>query len=295
MKQIIHIGGNKTASTLLQRELFAVHPAISYLGEDCADYVKVKDDIQALIHEDDSFYDERRAREMFDRYLQNSGKSVMIFSNEDIMTTLHPSVCAARLKALMPDARIVMVVRNQLTTWPSWYVNHGAYLKLVPRRYWRRYVALTEWLEYCFLFPRLTPVEAMNYERYFRVFSRFFGAANVQVLIYEELQANPQEYFARWAALLGLPPQEIAAHVAGKRQRPRNTQRRMLFHRWASYVPIMYRPVESLLGSWLDRGRPATIEVPGEWKDRIRDYYAGGNRKLASAAKLDLQAYGYPF
>ncbi len=293
MKQIIHIGGNKTASTLFQRELFAVHPSISYLGEDCAQYDRVKDSIHLLVHEDDSFYDERRARELFDRYLRNE-KTVMIFSNEDIMTTRHPSVCAARLKSLMPDAQVVMVIRNQLTTWPSWYVNHGAYLKLVPRRYWKRYVAFTEWLEYCFLFPNLTPVEAMNYERYFRVFSRFFGASNVHVLLYEDLQANPQKYFARWGALLGLSAQDVEAHVVGKRHRPRNSHRRMVFHRWASYLPIVSKPAESLFGSWLDEGRAASIEIPAEWIDRIRNYYAEGNRKLASVAKLNLQGYGYP-
>ena len=293
MNQIIHIGGNKTASTLFQRELFAVHPAISYLGEDCTHYEQVKADIHALVHEDDSFYDEPRMQGIFDRYLR-SEKAVMMFSNEDIMTTCHPSVCAARLKKLMPDAKVVMVIRNQLTTWPSWYVNHGAYLKLVPRRYWKRYVAFTEWLEYCFLFPNLTPVEAMNYERYFRVFSRFFGAANVHVLLYEDLQANPREFFARWAAVLGVPVQDIERRVVGKRQRPRNSHRRMLFHRWASCLPIVYRPMESLMGSWLDEGRAARIDIPAEWIERIRNYYADGNRRLASAVKLNLQAYGYP-
>lgn len=293
MKQLIHIGGNKTASTLFQRELFAVHPAISYLGEDCAQYEQIRGDIHILVHEDDSFYDEGRARGMFDPHLR-SNKNVMVFSNEDIMTTRHPSVCAARLKNLMPEAQVVMVIRNQLTTWPSWYVNHGAYLKLVPRRYWKRYVAFAEWLEYCFLFPNLTPVEAMNYERYFAVFSRFFGTANVHVLLYEDLQANPQQYFARWGALLGLPAREVEAHVVGKRQRPRNSHRRMLFHRWASYVPLLYKPVESMIGSWLDGGRAASIEIPAEWTQRIQNYYAAGNRKLATAAKLNLRAYGYP-
>jgi hypothetical protein len=194
----------------------------------------------------------------------------------------------------MPEAHLEMVIRNQLTTWPSWYVNHGAYLKLVPRRYWKRYVAFTEWLEYCFLFPNLTPVEAMNYERYFRLFSRYFGVGNVHVLLYEDLQTNPQQYFAQWGAVLGLSPSDIEAHVAGKRQRSRNSHRRMLFHRWASYLPILYTPVESLFGSWLDEGRAASIEIPTEWVNRIHDYYAAGNRKLASLAKLDLQAYGYP-
>ena len=293
MKQVIHIGGNKTASTLFQRELFAVHPSISYLGEDCAQYDQVKHQIHVLVHEDDSFYDERCARDMFDRYARRD-RSVFVFSNEDIMTTRHPSVCAARLKTLMPDAQVVMVIRNQLTTWPSWYVNHGAYLKLVPRRYWKRYVAFTEWLEYCFLFPQLTPVEAMNYERYFGVFSRYFGADNVHVLLYEDLKANPQAYFAQWGSVLGLSPHDIETQVAGKRQRSRNSQRRMLFHRWASYVPLLYRPVESLFGTWLDEGRTAHIDIPAEWINRIHDYYAAGNRKLAAAAKLDLHAYGYP-
>ncbi len=296
MKQIIHIGGNKTASTLFQRHLFAIHPKIAYIGEDCANYNEISQTLALLMHEDDSFYDETATREIFKQISNQPGKKVLVFSCEDIMGTRHPSVTARRLKNLMPEAQVIMVIRNQLTVWPSWYINHGAFLKLVPRRYWRRYVGFEEWLEYCFLFPYQTPVEAMNYNQYYDVFSKFFGASNMRVLLYEELQTNTQKFFDEWANILGLSAQELKNYLSDKIERPRNSQRRFKYHQWSSHSPgFVKKAVESLLGKWLDRGKPAEISISDKWIQQIHSYYGPGNKALAEKTNLDLKTFGYPY
>ena len=292
MKQIIHIGANKTASTLLQRRLFACHPTIAYLGEDCRDYGTLRPLLETLIQKDDSFYDEEGTRELFEKTAAESGRSAMVFSSEDILTSRHPSVCAARLGRLMPSATVVLVLRNQLTTWPSWYINHGAYLKGVPRRYWRRHVGFAEWLEYCFEFPDQTPVEAMNYRRHMEIFSRVFGADHLKVLLYEDLIGSPADYHAQWGGILGLPGSEVERCLQGKRERPRLTQRRYLFDRWSAALPSAL--VKPLAGSWLDGGRPADVALPPEWVGRIRAFYAPGNREIEEATGLYLSHHGYP-
>jgi len=294
MKKIVHIGANKTASTLLQRRLFACHPSIAYLGEDCRDYGALQPLLDTLIQKDDSYYDEGLTRKLFEKAAGESGKTVMVFSSEDILTSRHPSVCAVRLGRLMSSATVVLVLRNQLTTWPSWYINHGAYLKGVPRRYWRRHVSFEEWLEYCFAFPDQTPVEAMNYHRHARIFGRVFGADRVRVLLYEDLIKRPDHFFAQWADILELPASEVSAHLLGKRERSSLSRRQFHFDRWMSNFPFPIAPLKSILASWLDQGPRAEIGIPPYWVKRISDYYAAGNSELEKTTGLCLSNHNYP-
>jgi len=290
MKCVLHIGANKTASTLLQRRLFALHPSIEFLGEGCAgdDDLHVK--IRSLIHGDDSFYSEAQTKRLFDSAASRPGKKVFVFSSEDILTARHPSVCAARLKTLMPQAEVVLVMRNQLKVWPSWYINHGAYLKGVPRPYWRRYVTFDDWLEYCFAFPDQSPVEAMNYYRYFQIFERLFGAERIKLLLYEDLRDRPVVFYQQWARILGVEGSDVSAYLQGHTERARLTKRRHSFHRWSSVFPA----IKFLDGQWLDKGQAAQIEIPLRWRSRIYEHYAPTNSAIERLTGLSLSSYGYP-
>ena len=304
MRSIIHIGGNKTASTTLQRGLFAADMRIRYLGEDCDGYADLLPLLDSLVQDDDSFFDESATAAMFAQRFGGGGGSVCVYSNEDIMTSRLPTVCGQRLKKLMPDATVVMVMRNQLTAWPSWYANHGAFLTWVPRSYWRRPVTLEEWLDFCFAFPKRTPVEALNYFRFFRMFADLFGADRVKVLFYEELLEDPARYYARWDELLGLPTGQAFKALQGKAERRRNSARRLAYDHWkakaAALVPGFAAVEDALMKAlpefarWIDDGAPARIELPDSWKARIRDYYASTNAQLADLVGPDMARYGYP-
>jgi Sulfotransferase domain len=304
LKAVIHIGGNKTGSTTLQRGLFAAERRIRYLGEDCDGYAELRPLLESLVQDDESFFDAAATAAMFAQRFGGEGGWARVYSNEDIMTSRLASVSAQRLKKLMPDATVVMVMRNQLTAWPSWYANHGAFLTWVPRRYWRRPVALEEWLDFCFAFPKRTPVEALNYFRFFRMFADLFGADQVNVMFYEELLENPARYYARWDELLGLPAGEAFKALHGKAERRRNSARRLAYDHWkakATAVVPGFAALESglmkrapTLARWIDGGVAARIELPVAWKTRIRDYYASTNSQLAELVGLDMARYGYP-
>lgn len=304
MRQLIHIGGNKTASTSLQRRLFAKHPGIRYLGEDCEAYQELRPILDSLVADDDSHFDFDAAKQMFvNRFNTGNEDATCVYSNEDIMTSSLPSVCAARLKALLPGAQVVMVIRNQLSVWPSWYANHGAYLKNVPRRYWRKHVGLEEWLDFCFAFPRKTPVEAMNYERYFTIFEKEFSPGRIHVLLYEDLLRDAASYYKQWGDLLGISLEEILKYMAGHVERRRNTGRRMAYDRWVSRLSVIPGFAASqaavlrllpFVNRWLDDGPPAKISLPKIWEQRVSDYYRRSNANLAKMTGLDLARYGYP-
>ena len=56
-----------------------------------------------------------------------------------------------------------IVIRNQITAFNSWFVSHGSSLKNVPKSYWKKYVDLENWSDYCFNYPNQGPISALNY------------------------------------------------------------------------------------------------------------------------------------
>ena len=120
MRSPLHIGGNKTGSTLLQQKLFSQHPQIAYLGEDCKNFEQIKTAFNYFIHEDDCENISNKILELFT--ITDKRKKVFVFSSEDIMGSRHPSLVARRFKSIMPNAKVAMVIRNQITALSSWYV-----------------------------------------------------------------------------------------------------------------------------------------------------------------------------
>lgn len=98
---IIHIGANKTASTTLQRALFANHTGLHYLGEDGNGYHNYKDIVNSMVLDDDLYYQEAQCVKLFKDALSKKTDKTFIYSNEDVMTSNIPTLCAKRLKGLM--------------------------------------------------------------------------------------------------------------------------------------------------------------------------------------------------
>lgn len=293
MKQVIHIGANKTASTLLQKKLFTQHRSINYNGEEGDYQPKASSILHSLINLDDSFYSEQLARDLL--VPKHEGhKQVNLFSSEDIMNSCVPTNCARRLKKLMPEAEVVMVIRNQLTTWPSWYANHGAFLKKVPKRYWKSYVSFKEWLDYCFSFPEETPVEAMNYYRFYSLFSEIFGEDKIKVILYENLVSNPELFYSEWASILNLPIEDIGENLLNSSERTRISQRYYLLQRFFGSYPKLVEIISNSLKPWIHSGERALIPLPEYYISRISNYYSNSNFLLQEKTGLELAAFKYP-
>ena len=295
MQRIIHIGGNKTASTLFQRRLFSQYNNIFYLGEDCHGYSKISEKLNNLVHEDDFYYDKAELVKDIELLHKESKESAthFVFSNEDIMGSKSPTVCAIRLKELFPDSKVLIIVRNQLEVFPSWYINHGAYLKNVPRKFWRRHVDLNSWLEFCFDFPSTSPVEAMNYYKYYRIFSNLFGKENTIIIPYEDISTNRIEFCKRMSNLFGIEAQAVNQILEIRSERPRNSKLKFATHKVLGFS----RNITDLIYSFLegiDKTGPANVRLSAFWRDKIERYYAEGNDKLSSETGLDLRSYKYP-
>jgi len=291
---VLHIGANKTGSTTLQRRLFATHDRLCYRGEDGPGFAGHRPLLEALVDEDDLYVPMADLDAVFSEMRADAAGRTCVYSNEDIARSPVPTACADRLARLLPEAMVVLVVRDQRTAIPSWYVNHGAYLKNVPRRYWRRFVGFDEWMEHCIAFPRLSPLRGFDYAALAELYAARFE--RVEVLLYEELARSPEAYAARWGDILGLPTEDVRAALDGPRERTRHTRRAFRWHRLSDGMPRVGRLPAGVVDRWDDflaGGRPMRDWMSPEWTDRIASMYADSNTRLATRFDVPLAAHGY--
>jgi hypothetical protein len=150
------------------------------------------------------------------------------------------------------------------------------------------------------MFPAITPVEAMNYHRFYRIFKKAYPESKIHVLLYEELIENPLGYYSKWAEILNISVEDILMLLEGFSERSRNSQRKVLYDRWMGKLPYGNRLTELALrmmpffSKWLNQGPPAVIDLPVGWAERINEQYRDGNAALARITDIDLKNYGYP-
>jgi hypothetical protein len=302
-KSFIHIGANKTASTTLQRSLFSRHGGIHYLGEDASSYPEYSAILNSLVSDDDLHYPAEACHGLFERQLRESAGRAFVYSNEDVMTSRVPVLCARRLRDLMPGSRIILVIRNQYTAVPSFYASHGAFLKPAPPGYFNRYVGFDDWMQYQLMFIKYGALAGYYYNRILSVYASLFGADKVHVLFFEDFVQDRQKFVEQLCGIIGIDAGEAMKLLEGKHDRPRVTGRTMVYSRLRSKlfwnVPLArYLPGDSRAAAvfrrFLAAGAPARVELDEKWKRTIFDLYAEDNRALASTYDLPLDRYDYP-
>jgi len=296
-KQVLHIGANKSASTTLQRCLFPNAKGLVYLGEDCENYSAYRDDLNSMIYEDDFNFSIDKNKKLFEKFQNKASEtnSTFLYSNEDIMTSRVPSQVLARMKILMPDAKVLLIIRNQLQAIPSWYANHGAFLKGVPRFYWRKYVSADEFMNYFTTFFNYGPFDCFMYFKIINHYANVFGKENIKILFFEDFVQDRNKFVKELSELLNINYDESLKLLEGKVERQRITQRRFLFHkasRKISFLHSLKLPVA--LDRFIDSGEKAKNLGIEKWESKIADIYREDNRLLMENYKLDLKKYNYP-
>jgi hypothetical protein len=302
-RTVIHIGSHKTASTTLQRRLFARSKDLGYLGEDCENYENYRDTLNSMVSDDDIYFAYESAKELFDNFVSFCGDKTALYSNEDIVTSRVPTQCALRLKEFLPDAEIILVIRNQLTAIPSMYANHGAYLKMVPRRYWRRYVSFDDWMGYSTEFIKYSALDGYFYNRISNIYASLFGKEKIHILLYEDLLNKREKFINELCKILRIDAGEASRLLQDKRERRRNTSRELRYHQFRSsflwnrsisqYLPYG-KALSRIWKSFLAKGEGANGFIPDYWKNKIIELYREDNLKLLQEYQLSLKDYGYP-
>lgn len=116
----IHIGMPRTATTFFQQEVFPYLPETEFHNLDETHYAQ---EFNKLQFSDDSLYDANEILKVKEKW---KGKKVLL-SNENFIgqsthfNHINRSIVANRLKQAFPDAKILLVLRNQVDLLASLY------------------------------------------------------------------------------------------------------------------------------------------------------------------------------
>lgn len=300
---IVHIGYHKTATTWLQKCVFPRATSHEFVPRQLAQ--------RALLDPGGLHFDAEQAR----RCLNPEGRNrPLLLSEENLSGYLHNGglhgfvgpEAARRIKAVLPEARIVIFIRNQFDICRASYVQYvsggGTWSEA---RYFDSaghvHGALKRpWKAPCFAF------EHFEFDRLVAHYDALFGAERVFVYPYEWLR-EPEALIARMQADLEITfdaPPNAARRVNGSLDPTAMTVLRGV-NRFTAQSVANKDTIVDLPGGQAIRHVTKFLmrRVPGKrcqhllgqrWQGHVAAHYPDSNRRLIALRDLPLAELGYP-
>ena len=303
-KLIIHIGGPKSGSTSLQRGLFKGLENHTYFGEygDGSTSRQEYEAITTFLSIDQHLLTQNQVLEFLsvceNRMKASKGKK-MIFSSADILEFQRPeSIAKILLKLFGSDVSIVLVIRNQLEALASYYSGHGAWLRNVPSKHFRRYSSPRDWYEYQLRMNTGSQLYTFSYWSQLKPFINLFGREKINVFCFEDLvQLNPKTW-QDIANLFGTTAEDAVRKFTMTHERRRISRLRFSIGKCQGILPT-----RNLRKHIQDLPVPVSLDKSSRgYKPRVSpyilstlsDYYREQNLLLAREFELDLSRHSYP-
>lgn len=302
--RIIHIGGAKTASTSLQLGIFQNLKDVISFGEFGDGFTSKENEliIREFLEVDSAFTSDERFKRLVSQF-SKSNNHKMIFSSADIFVARQPTMIAEKLAEIFgSDAKIILVVRNQIDCLKSFYSGHAAWLKQVPKSYFRRHVSFKSWIEFQFLQENLkSDLKIFDYYSQIKPFINNFGEKNIIVLCYEDLiNSNPKSWKIL-SELLGVEVQTLKSLFFNVNARKRITNSKLKFVRVINFLLTLSKQSNLLdinnfskLDYILNRGSRYEPKLNDDILGKINEYYGLSNSILSKTFNLDLAKHKYP-
>ena len=304
---IVHIGFHKTATSWFQT---AVYPRVT------SHRLVHRELVRSIFMDSDAFHfdpaDARRRLEL------DSDLLPPLICEEDLSGILHIGAAstyiakdvAHRVHATMPDARIVIFVREQVDAAASWYLQ---YLKEGGTASAKRYLFPDEYLYpgrlMLFKTARFDFAQ-LDYTGLIQAYDELFGREQVHVLAYEDIKKDSAAVLAQMERSLGftiagegIPGDRVnPAYRAGivplARAMNHFTGRQVANKRTLVHLPYWFRIRRELLNRLnalpLFGRRPgASTLLDRPARKWISERFASSNAWLAERMGRDLAALGY--
>jgi hypothetical protein len=300
-RPIVHIGYHKTATTWFQKSIW---PSLA-----SHDWVPRKVTQEALLNPPGLHFDPAEARRVLG--LEGRAKPVVL-SEENLSGYIHngglhglvgPEM-ARRIQVVLPDARIVIFIRNQpdvIRASYSQYIAGGGTYGLA--KYLHTYEIVYGALRAPFKAPAFE-WEHFEYDRLIALYDAMFGRESVFVYPYEWLK-QPETLFKRLEDDLGIRfPKGIAdkrgANVSHSetgmnalRFANRFTRQSVANKDWAMDPPGGHA-LRNVVRFFLKAVPGGPFRLPQRVVKDIGRYYAPSNARLTALRELPLAELGYP-
>ncbi|MEM6834958.1 MAG: sulfotransferase [Pseudomonadota bacterium] len=306
-KAIVHIGYHKTSTTWFQKRFYPAVENVRYIP---------RNRVREVFLEDTAFHFEaKRAHAK----LETDKDETIAICEEGLSGYLHTGGLAGylskemayRIKAIFPDAHIVIFVRNQYSMIAASY---RQYIKGGGTYSIRRYLFAEDYLQGARAEIAKCPRFTFDHFEYVPLVSHYqslFGAENVHVFPYEMLKETPEGFLSNFARRLDLEINlEKLVQSASNRSygvgtmwivRLLNhlTNRSVFDKHYVIHIPYWYELVRGV-GEVLNK-LPGLNWFPGSeaflgrrlsgW---ITQRYCRSNAMLEKMTGLSLAQFGYP-
>jgi len=286
----LHPGMVKTATSTLQRHVFAHHNEIRYLGLPAPE-PELEWAIRHVCQADSTLFEPERLQAVLAGGLAGAApgtRPLISYENFALHESKDKGLVADRLAALFPNGRILFTIRRQEDLVTSWYLT-----KLRTRIKRKAFIPFEEWYWTAAREPWGSILDDLRYHETIRCYEDRFGVENVTVLTFESFVRDPAVFLRSVASFLEVDAGAFAALIDGKRENVAMSARFLAFWRRAS--PFLPR---KLVRKWsrrltFDGGPKARITLPPAIREDIRGRVAVANAALAASRGLDLAGCGY--
>ncbi|HTR55130.1 MAG TPA: sulfotransferase [Kofleriaceae bacterium] len=296
----IHVGYHRTASTFLQQQVFTAMPLNCIVQPDLDELVMFEDFDRA------AWLDRFERRHPIDPTRETIISHEMLSGTPEGEEPHRRARNAERLRALFPDARIIVVVRRQ----PDYVLSVYGYRVLIRG-------LETRSLETFLAEHHDAFTESLQYDVLVQHYVELFGSSRVLVLPFEQLAKDSDALIARLLEFMSL---SHPVHYSRDRVNESTRDRRIIalnrlvnlpfdltlgelrrrgriahasYLRWARpYFAFKERMLNPMLRRIAD-SRRARLELPASWLERMTPLFAASNRRLATLSGIDLASYGY--
>lgn len=299
---VIHVGYLKAGSTSLQHNLFFGNTEIQYLTRDgpasegnALQQSRATSDFYRKLHGPFQFDAAEVAahwKNHFGPFL--SDERINVLSSEGFtLNKIPPAEVARRLHWLLPDAKLLIVIRSQHAMLRSLFAMH-------PYRTWwgeSRVLPSDEWLDSALADRGSSPAGALFFSSVISTYQALFGVERTGVFLFERLFFELDE-MERLALFLGLDEAETVTRLRIKPETPSSRHgfrirlRQLLGHVHASWlIPRSWISAVVQLGARLFQ--PKATEFTTRQLNKIKDVYVDHNLKTAAILAEDLRVSGY--
>ncbi len=225
MEVFIHIGYPKNASTMLQTDVFPKIEEVYFIGRK---YIKdnsfISKDFENAIYsisfEDTFNYNHSRVEQQINRALEmipSSKKKLVISWEAFVHNVADRGLIANRLYQLFPNARIILVIRDQIKSIISMYnflveqaggnINYSYGKPSVS--------SLSNWIEEQKKTPYRSYLNTLKYDSIIKYYIDLFSRKNIKVLFFETLIESKQEFLDELTDFINV--EKMSSEVIKKR------------------------------------------------------------------------------
>jgi hypothetical protein len=293
----IHIGYSKTATTTLQNNLFAHLKRFDIIGKPWTSKNNIHQKIIETITECETM--EYNGKDLLNEVFAVSHNAKLLISHEGfsggpiLSGRVSRYEIACRLKNLFPQAKILIVLREQKSMIKSRY--------LEKLKNGRTKLNFNEWFKVnSENMHKENIFQYFHYDKILELYIELFGDKNVEVLLFEDFKVKQEYFLKKLFNWLSLPYNEREVFVQKIKISHDNktvTQETLMLGKLLKRYPFIKnfipRNARNFIRKSAGNGRRLNIKLSEDQEDFINNLYAKSNLALDEKFNLAVREYNY--